>query len=51
METNNSILDPEKVVRAQNRREIKDYLELNENENTTIENFLRGIFIAVNAFI
>jgi hypothetical protein len=41
-----------------NKKEIKEYLEFNENENTTYQNpwdtaktVLRGKFIAMNAYI
>jgi hypothetical protein len=54
---NNTLLNHQ-WVKEEIREEIKSFLELNENENTTYQNLwdptkavLRGKFIAMNAYI
>ena len=46
------------MVNEEIKREIKKYLETNDNEDTTIQNLwdtiktvLRGMFIAIQAFL
>ena len=57
METNNTFLNNQQVT-EEIKREIKKFLETNDNENTTIQNLweaasavLRGKLIAIQSYL
>ena len=57
METNNTFLNNQQVT-EEIKREIKKFLETNDNENTTSQNLwdtakaiLRGKFIAIHPYL